>query len=213
MDLSAGRKLKEVYMAPEVKKFKRIALALALILFLFTMSAISYYNSRIEPERNAGQLVINALILALPLSLLSGGAYVLAVGWYEHRVTGTVSPRLARVLHWAPRIGAMVIIFFTALFSLDVFEMSGSPLELLGAFVIHSTPSILMIAILVLAWRRAVIGFLGFFLAGLGFIWLVFPEINMGTLFLFCAPLWMVSGLFFADWRSRLPLPPARQAA
>ena len=116
---------------------------------------------------------------------------------------------MAKVIHWAPRIAAIVIIFFVSLFSLDVFEMQGAPLELLGAFIMHSLPSIGLILVLVFAWRWPRIGYIAFLLAGLYFLRFVIPGQDWGNLLLFSMPLLLISGLFYADWRWHKPQSPA----
>jgi hypothetical protein len=152
---------------------------------------------------------VNALILSIPLVLFFGSIYVLISAWYEHRLSGQISARLAKIIHWAPRIAAILIIFFITLFSLDVFEMEASPLELLGAFLMHSLPSIVMIILLVFAWRRPVIGFIAFLLAGLFFLRFVILGADLAHFLLFSGPLLLISALFYADWRWLKSEPPA----
>ena len=48
---------------------------------------------------------------------------------------------------------------FYSLFSLDVFESQGSALELLGGFIVHTIHSIVLIIVLLFAWKRPVVGF------------------------------------------------------
>ncbi len=87
-------------------------------------------------------LLLNILIVSIPLVLICGSIYVLVIAWREHSTLGQVNPPLAKIIHWAPRVAAILIIFFVGLFSLDVFEMQASPLELLGGFLMHNIPSI-----------------------------------------------------------------------
>ena len=55
---------------------------------------------------------------------------------------------------WIPRIAAIAIILFLMLFSLDVFSMGGGILAMIGGFLLHSLPSILLAVILALFWNR-----------------------------------------------------------
>jgi hypothetical protein len=126
---------------------------------------------------------------------------MLVSAWYEHRLTREISPRLVKIIHWAPRIAAILIIFFVTLFSLDVFEMEASPLELLGGFIMHSLPSIFMLLLLFFAWRRPMVGFVAFLLAGLFFLRFVVFGRDLGHFLLFSGPLLLISALFYADWR------------
>jgi len=192
-------------MAAPISRFNRILLILMAVLYLVSLGAFTYANWMADPEHVLWMIVVNALILSIPLVLFYGSIYVLVSAWREHRLTGQVSPRLAKVIHWAPRVAAILIIFFVSLFSLDVFEMQATPLELLGAFLLHSLPSIILIVLLVFAWRRPVVGFIAFLLAGLFFLRFVIPGGDLLHFLLFSGPLLLISGLFFADWRWRKP--------
>lgn len=196
-------------MAAQISRFNRILLILMVVLYVISLGAFSYANWSADPEHVLWIHALNALILSLPLVLFYGSAYVLISAWREHGLTGQIRPRLAKVIHWAPRIAAILIIFFVSLFSLDVFEMEATPLELLGAFLMHSLPSILLILVLVVAWRRPVVGGIAFLLAGLFFLRFVIFDRSLGHFLLFSGPLLLISGLFYADWRWYKPQPPA----
>lgn len=60
---------------------------------------------------------------------------------------GTVLVRIARIL-------MIAFILFLTMFSLDVFSMEGTLFEKLGGFVMHSIPSIILVAVLLLSWRN-----------------------------------------------------------
>jgi hypothetical protein len=136
---------------------------------------------------------------------------VLVVAWREHNTLGQVSPRLAKIIHWAPRVAAILIIFFVALFSLDVFEMQAAPLELLGGFLMHNIPSIGMLVLLIFAWRRPAVGFVAFLAAAVLFaIFFVRGIYSLPNLLLFVFPILLVALLFYADWKWLVPQPPAQ---
>jgi hypothetical protein len=135
---------------------------------------------------------------------------VLVVAWREHSQIGQVSPRLAKIIHWAPRIAAILIVFFISLFSLDVFEMQASPLELLGGFLIHNIPSIAMLVLLIVAWKRPVVGFVAFLVAAALFtLFFVRDLYALPNLLLFVFPILLIAGLFYADWKWLKPQVPA----
>jgi hypothetical protein len=147
-------------------------------------------------------LLLNILILSIPLVLLFGAIYVLLVGWRERSTLGKVSPRLAKIIHWAPRVAALLIIFFIGLFSLDVFGTGAPPLEVLGAFVMHNLPSLVMLVLLVFAWKRPVVGFVAFLIAATAFAALFVRDIySLPNLLLFVLPILLVASLFYADWQ------------
>jgi hypothetical protein len=195
-------------MVTQISRFNRYLLIVLGVLYVISLGAFTYANWSLDPEHILWMHAVNALILSIPLVLFYGSIYVLISAWYEHRLSGQISPRLAKLIHWAPRIAAILIIFFVSLFSLDVFEMEASPLELLGAFLMHSIPSIVMILMLIFAWRRPVVGFIAFLIAGLFFLRFVIFGADLGHFLLFSGPLLLISALFYADWRWLKPAPP-----
>lgn len=107
--------------------FNRVLLILLTALYLVALGAFSYFNQIVEQGRlPLGTILLNALILSLPLLLICAAVYVLALAWRERKAAGEVSPQMAKFIHWAPRLAAMLIIFFISLFSLDVFEQGES---------------------------------------------------------------------------------------
>ncbi len=196
-------------MNTQTSRFNQILLIAMIVFYVISIGAFTYANWIVEPEHVNWMILVNTLILSLPLVLLYGAIYVLVSAWRERKQTGQISARQSKIIYWAPRIAAIVIIFFISLFSLDVFEMGGTFLEQLGGFLIHSLPSIFMIVFLVFAWRRPVIGFVGFLLAGIVFLRFVIPNANLGNFVLFSGPLLLVAALFYADWRWRTHPSPA----
>ena len=70
-----------------------------------------------------------------------------------------------KMLFWLPRILTILAILFIMMFSLDVFG-GDEPLgrKLLG-FLIHNIPAFILTAVLVISWRREIIGGVVFILA------------------------------------------------
>ena len=160
------------------------------------------------------EILLNLLILSIPLALLFGSIYVLVVTWRAHARSNEINPRLAKVIHWAPRIAAILIIFFISLFSLDVFEEGTAPLEMLGALLMHNIPSILLIVLLVIAWKRPVVGFVVFLTGAVLFAGLTIRSIySLSNLVLFVLPLLLIAMLFYAEWKWLKPQPPAAAEA
>jgi hypothetical protein len=182
------------------------------VLYVLTISAYFYAAWVVESEfMQWWMLLLNILILSIPLVLLYGSIYVLVVAWREHSTLGQVSPRLAKIIHWAPRAAAILIILFVSLFSLDVFEMEASPLELLGGFLIHNIPSIAMLVLLIFAWKRPVVGFAAFLAAAVLFAFFFVRSIySLSNLVLFVFPILLIAILFYADWKWVKPKPPVQ---
>jgi hypothetical protein len=190
-------------METQTPYFNRNLLIILVALFVLTIAAAGYFIWVVE--RGFTQwwmMLINILILSIPLMLLYGPVYVLIRGWHERSTSGVISPRLAKIIHWAPRVAAILIIFFLTLFSLDVFEMDASPLELLGGFLMHSIPSIGMIVLLIFAWKRPVVGFVAFLIAAAAFAFFFVRDIySLPNLLFFVLPILLIASLFYADWQ------------
>jgi len=82
--------------------------------------------------------------------------------------------RSVLLLHWAPRVLAIVAILFVSMFSLDSFG-AGIPLkDQILAWLIHMIPSFVLIAVLVIAWKWENIGGIIFISVGLAFTPFIF---------------------------------------
>jgi len=63
-----------------------------------------------------------------------------------------------RILTWTARVLGILVALFIGVFALDAFE-AGKPIgRALGDFGIHLVPSILLLVLVALSWRRAWIG-------------------------------------------------------
>jgi hypothetical protein len=72
-----------------------------------------------------------------------------------------MSPRLLRLLIWAPRLAGVLVTLFVAMFALDAFD--GGPLtQTLPAFVIHLIPAAIVGLVVAVAWRHPWVGAAGF---------------------------------------------------
>ncbi len=192
-----------------------LLLAVLIVLYLASLGIYTLANWRAEGEPHlVWTHLVNVLILSLPLILFYGAVYILVMAWQQHRATGRLDPRLTRVIYLAPRIAALVIVFFIGLFSLDVFGEGGTLLQQIGAFLMHSIPSIIMAVFVVFAWRRPLVGFIGFLLAGVVFLRFVLGQ-GLANFLLFSGPLLLIAAMFYVDWRWNKPhaLPPAEHSA
>jgi hypothetical protein len=67
-------------------------------------------------------------------------------------------PRAGITLTWIARILMIGFILFLTMFSLDVFDIEATLLEQLGGFVMHSIPSLVLVAVLLVSWRNPLLG-------------------------------------------------------
>jgi hypothetical protein len=190
-------------MDTQKSQFNRLLLIILVTLYVLTITAFSYANWAADPQIIQWWMVLlNILILSIPLILLYGSIYVLVIAWREHSTLGRVNPRLAKIIHWSPRVAAILIILFIGLFSLDVFAMQASPLEQLGGFLMHNIPSLGMLVLLIFAWKRPAVGFVAFLIAAALFsLFFVRGFYALSNLLLFVCPILLVAFLFYADWK------------
>ena len=63
-----------------------------------------------------------------------------------------------KLLYWIPRIFTIMAILFMMMFSFDVFSGNELLSRKLFGFLIHNIPVLILIGILIVAWRWEVIG-------------------------------------------------------
>ncbi len=178
------------------------------LFFVLSLGWLGYGNLRAGSE--PWQIAASTLLLAVPVGLMCAGIGLLAAGWRCRKQCGQLTGRLKTWLYRAPRGAAILVILFVTLFSLDVFGMEGDLWTRLGAFVMHSLPSIGMAVLLVLAWRWEWVGFAAFMLAALFFLrsMLFDPLQGVGLFLIFSGPMAVIALLFGANWLWRKELRP-----
>lgn len=80
---------------------------------------------------------------------------------------------MKKIIYWAPRILAIFFTLFIMLFSLDVFDGTSSFLDQMIGFFMHNIPAFVIILVIVLAWKKDIVGMIGFGLVALGLFLLV----------------------------------------
>lgn len=116
-----------------------------------------------------------------------------------------------KFIYWIPRILSIIFILFLALFSLDVFDTGLGFWGTTAAFLIHNIPSFVLTAILIISWKREIVGGIAFILAGLlysaltlktaitnGFEWYYLAWIAQ-----IACPAFLVGILFLIGWRKK----------
>lgn len=88
-------------------------------------------------------------------------------------------PRLASTIRWAARILGILAIAFISLFALDAFAEGAGLGQKIVAFLLHMIPSFVLIIVLIIAWKRELIGGILMTLVGLAVSALVY-SLNYG---------------------------------
>lgn len=103
------------------------------------------------------------------------------------------------LLHWAPRILALVFTVWIASFALDVFgEHSG--FRLAEALGMHLLPAAVLLAASLLGWRWSAAGTAAFLLLAAAYVGLVGFARPWGWYAFVSGPALLVGLLFLADW-------------
>ena len=119
---------------------------------------------------------------------------------------------MGKILYWTPRVLSILFTCFLALFSLDVFEPGMSAGEIMLGLLMHNIPSIIMAVLLVIAWKKEIVGAVGYFGAGLLYNGIViFNIVNSGLQWylaiswslIIAGPLFIIGILFLINWKKR----------
>jgi hypothetical protein len=105
-----------------------------------------------------------------------------------------------KFLRWAPRILGVAVAALLAIFALDVFDEGRTPAETAVALVAHLVPSLIVMAVVVLAWHRELAGGLLFVALGALYIGLAWGRFPFITYLLISGPLVVAGALFLTNW-------------
>lgn len=79
-----------------------------------------------------------------------------------------------KALYWTARILCILAILFVSLFSLDSFSSERTLLQNATAFLMHNIPSLILLTILIIAWKWENVGGIILTIAGLAFSIFIF---------------------------------------
>ncbi|MDD5430827.1 MAG: hypothetical protein PHP03_01230 [Candidatus Pacebacteria bacterium] len=115
---------------------------------------------------------------------------------------------VGKFVYWTPRILSIIFLLFLAMFSLDIFEMKlGFWGTLLGLFM-HNIPVFILLAILIISWKREIVGGIVFILAGLLYIAMIISGALKGPFewymffysLILSGPAILIGMLFIINW-------------
>ena len=113
--------------------------------------------------------------------------------------------RIHVVLLWIPRMLAMALALFLAMFAMDVFVEGKDYAETIGDFVIHLIPSFCVVVVLVIGWRRDGLAALGFLALAVAYFIALSGWRHPAESFLLTLPPVGVSLAFYARMRLMEP--------
>ena len=112
------------------------------------------------------------------------------------------------IWYWLPRILCMLAIAFVSLFALDAFSPDLSFWQQIKAFIMHLIPSFILLAVLILAWKKELIGGILFIVIGIGLSPWVFSHnyqmnhsimMSLGIIMVITMPFVIVGLLFLVS--------------
>jgi len=107
-------------------------------------------------------------------------------------------PVQAHLFAWIARILAILYVIFISLFALDVFQ-PGIPLgELLIGLFMHLIPSLVIAAVIWIAWKNPLVGGILFIATGLGFSFFFHTE-SWSTFAIIAAPPILIGLIFLIE--------------
>src|ERR1039458_1105158 len=108
----------------------------------------------------------------------------------------------ARLLYWSPRILSIAFAIFLSLFALDVFNEIHGFWQTVLAFSIHLIPAMVIVAVLIVAWRWEWIGTGLFSLAAVYYaVHMLSRNMkNWPAVMGISLPLLLIAATFLAGW-------------
>jgi len=115
------------------------------------------------------------------------------------------SKKMNKFIYWTPRILGIVFVLFLMLFSLDVFGEGLSFWQVVIGLFIHNIPAFILLAVLIISWKREIVGGITFILAGLLYIFMLatssrFEWYMLSWSLIIAGPAFLVGTLFMIGW-------------
>ncbi len=120
--------------------------------------------------------------------------------------------KIVSYFHWIPRILAIMGILFISMFALDSFTPDGNLRDQIPKFLKHLIPSYVLVILLILSWKRELMGGILFLLVGLLLIPFIFSTnlhrthsvwMSAGDVLIINIPFVIVGVLFILSYRKK----------
>lgn len=107
---------------------------------------------------------------------------------------------MKKIMFWVPRIIMILFILMISMLALDAFEGDQSIYKKIIEFVIHLIPTLILIVVLIVSWRREWIGGIFFILLGILYIAWAWGKFDLSVYFLISGTLFFAGILFWINW-------------
>lgn len=117
-----------------------------------------------------------------------------------------------RILHWIPRIICMIAILFISKFAMDAMESYLTIWQQILLVMVHLIPALLLVGLLIIAWKWELLGGILFTLIGLALAPIIYQHnynmdqsmgMSLGFVMIFALPLIIIGSLFILSFIKR----------
>ena len=175
------------------------------ILFIVSLNFLAG-TGRFHPDIPVGLVISNTLFLAIPLLIFYGILLVVVSSVNKKGNLRKISSGTSRLIYLAPRIAGIVNILFLSSFILFVFLDDRNIWGGKTGFYVREIPQLVLGILMIPAWRWPLVGFITFDIAGVYYARMAFmtPIAIIPAFLMLSAPLFLISVLFFFDWKLRM---------
>lgn len=117
--------------------------------------------------------------------------------------------KINKFIFWAPRILSIIFIFFLALMSLDIFDGNYGFFGMILGLLIHNIPTIILLILLIISWKRELVGAITFIFAGIAYILILlitgFEEYMLFWILQIAGVAFLIGILFLIGWFKKKP--------
>jgi hypothetical protein len=119
-----------------------------------------------------------------------------------------MSETAKRILYWAPRVLGLLFAAFISIFAFDVFDGGHGFWETALDLLMHLVPTAIVLVVLAIAWRWEWVGAVVFGALGVFYIATAWGRFPLVAYLAISGPMFVMAGLFLANWLMREELRP-----
>ena len=120
-----------------------------------------------------------------------------------------MTPITKKLLFWTPRTATILFALFISMFALDVFAEAHGFVETGIALLLHLIPTAIILAILIISWRREWIAGVAYIALGILYVITAWPDHRLdwwSAYLVIAGPLLLIGLLFLLNWFYRTEL-------
>ncbi|MGL2964422.1 DUF7670 domain-containing protein [Flavobacterium sp. RSB2_4_14] len=102
---------------------------------------------------------------------------------------------------WLARVLSICFALFVSIFALDVFEENLEFWDKALAFLVHLTPTYLVLLVLFIAWYKELLGAIIYSILGILYIIIAWGRFDWTAYLFISGPLFCIGTLFFISWK------------